>query len=275
MGSRLADPWDRAEEISRAIWELKERAKELKARRDSYNSDAKLILERREGLSLKLREIIREIRSNKSARDELNKSLKELRAQELELKRKVSAAMKAMGRSSKLDEAGLEEEIRRLDWVIQTSSLPIEREKELVERVRRLESELAEVRRQISFRKDLEEMRRRIEGLRSEIAEKEKERDEFHARVVSLAKAADSLRGEIREAESRYVEVKGAADATHREYLGCLERIKELRAEIKAMEEERVRRRMEELERAASEKFKNRRKLSFEEFKILMEKKTI
>lgn len=271
----MADPWDRAEEIGRAIGELKERAKELRAKRDSYNSDAKLILERREGLSLKLREIIKEIRSNKSARDELNKSIRELRAQEGELKRKASAAIKALGRGAKLDEAGLQEEIRRLDWVIQTSSLPIEKEKELVERVRRLESELAEVRRQLSSRKDLEEIRRNIDGLRSEISEKERERDEFHARVLSLAKAADSLREEIKETENRYVEVKGAADAAHREYLECLESIKRLRAEIKAMEEERAKRRMEELERAASEKFKNRRKLSFEEFKILMEKKAI
>jgi uncharacterized coiled-coil DUF342 family protein len=274
----LADPMARAEEFRRAMEELRGKARELKAKRDSYNSSARLILERRGELSIKLRETIREIRSNRSARDELNKELKELRAQEEELRRKASGAIKALrggGAGMGLDEAGLEEEIRKLDWVIQTSSLPIEREKELVERVRRLESDLAEVRRQLSSRKDLEEVRKRIAELRSEISEKAKKRDELHAKVLLLAKAADSLREEVKGAENRYIEVKGAADAAHREYLECVERIKRMRGEAKAMEEEKVRSRIRELERSASEKFKNRRKLSFEEFKILMEKKAI
>jgi len=119
----------------------------------------------------------------------------------------------------------IQEEIKAIDWKIQTESLDLKEEKRLVEEVKQLETQL------VSYKK--------IDKQNKKIAEHLQERntlgaqaDVFHKELSGLAQKSqlihESMIGKIAEAKK----AKEDADTEHKNYIENKEKIKKLLVDI-------------------------------------------
>jgi uncharacterized coiled-coil DUF342 family protein len=170
-----------------------------------------------------------------------------------------------------------------IDWRIQTTSLSLQEDKELVEKVRQLES-------QLNIYRKLEQLNQKIMELRVEIKNLKNENEFNHQKLTEYAKESQAIHVKMNEKVGESKKLKAEADSMHRQYLEAREKskplqdeinslsnhIRELRAEIQDQEEKEKKQDQdmlrETLEKHAREKLKRGEKLSWEEFQLLAEK---
>jgi phosphoserine phosphatase len=180
----------------------------------------------------------------------------------------------------------IESEIEKLEWKIQTTSLSVNEEKLLIDQVRVLET-------QLSFHKQMQELGNALFELQTEekaletranlhhekLSELAEQSQSFHEKITEILSKVDVLRVEADAKHQKYVEFKQQAQTVHQEQTGLLRQIKSLREELRQMEEKKQAKRQRELRKdlmeKASEKLKQGEKLTWEEFKILAEKKKV
>jgi len=170
----------------------------------------------------------------------------------------------------------LEDEIERIDWRIQTTSLPIGEEKMLVEQVKLLESQLM-VHKQIGkLRDEADSLRVQMGNAYQEIVELSGRRERLREDMLNSSKRASEFKSEADKMHKKYLGYKDQAHDVHLKCVEVLNQIKTLEQEIAKIEAERKAKRVVELEsdleRKALEKLKSRKKLTFDEFKLLTKK---
>ena len=126
----------------------------LKKERNNLRKDAVKWSEKRNVIHEKIRNLRKEAKSNKEKRDTINirvlelKNLrdkvrgkqKEKQEQILELQKKIGLLNKEIPKGNLHQ---IEMEIENIDWKIQTTSLPLKEEQNLINKVRQLESQLS------------------------------------------------------------------------------------------------------------------------------------
>ena len=177
----------------------------------------------------------------------------------------------------------VQKEIEEIDWKIQTNSLPVKEEQELVNRVRQLESQLV-VQKQIRKVKDelfklrAEEQKFAAEAkeIHEKLSELAEQSQKFHEQMLAVLDKARKLQGEADDAHQKYVETKQQAQELHQKCVELVEKIRTIERELKETADkkqaERQSETQKELEKRALEKLKRGEKLMWEEFQILAEK---
>jgi uncharacterized coiled-coil DUF342 family protein len=235
-----------------------------------------------------------EVLDLRSQRDELNSKVKELKQrrnemtagvhERLEEIRKLEDEKKALAkRKPPRSHVILQKEVESIDWTIQTTSLTIQEDKELVEKVKQLETQLA------IYRK-LEQLAKRIARSRAEIKTMKSESELLHRQLTENAQKSQETHREMLERIEETKTLKKEADSMHKEFLQVKERTRPLQEEVRLVVNqirqlkgeirEEVQRETKEsqdalretLERQAKEKLKRGEKLSWEEFQLLAEK---
>ncbi len=231
------------------------------------------IKERRDGLNEQVQEL-------KKLRDQVKLSRKEKRDRIAELKEKLRELMEKRPDGNLQH---IEKEIEKIDWKIQTTSLPLKEEEELINQVRQLETKLT-VQKQIKkVEKEFLELRSKEKNLGTEaktlhekLAEIAEQSQKYHEKMLETLNKARELQVEADDAHQKYVEKKQQAKKLHQKCVELQDKIRALEQELKeAADKKQAEKQSEiqkELEERALAKLKRGEKLLWEEFQILAEK---
>ena len=123
---------------------------------------------------------------------------------------------------------------------------------------------------------DLEDLKNRSKEFQKEISEYAAQSQEYHNKMLEKRKEAERIRSEADHAHQEFVKYKEASEINHTEYSEILNHINTINLEINRVEEDS--RKKQETEKIAIQveiaykKLKEKKKLTFEEFQVLMKK---
>ena len=177
----------------------------------------------------------------------------------------------------------IEREIEKIDWKIQTTSLPLKEEQALVNRVRQLEVQLSAQKQTKKLKEKLFELRTEersfgveAKTLHEKLSELAEQSQKLHEQMLGALDKARELQVKADEAHQKYVETKQYAQKLHQQCVEVAEKIRTIRQELKEKADKKQAERQseiqKELEKRALEKLKRGEKLLWEEFQILAEK---
>jgi len=274
--------------------ELNEKLTLLEKQKKVSENEANALAEKRDNLNERAKNLRSEIQKLRNERDETNEKVKQLKLQRNDTKARI---LERIGEIRKLSEENrvlakkkpsrshhsLQQEIESIDWQIQTASLTLQEDKDLMEQVKQLES-------QLSIHRKIEQVNKRIQDLRNKVSDLEAESEHCHETLLNNARKSQELHEKMSAKAEESKKMKMEADEIHRQFVAAKEkgrplqqeiatvwrRITELRGEIRKEEEEEKRRSedvlRQTLEEKAMEKLKRHEKLSWEEFQLLAQK---
>jgi len=273
---------------------LTEKLSALQEQEDRLEAEAAEWADKRDKLNERVRSLRDEVESLRSRRDEINDRVKELKQRRNEVTARIHERFeKAKGlqeerkssakRKPSRSHESLKDEVDSIDWTIQTTSLTLQEDKELVGKVKQLETQLA-------VYKKLEQVTRAITQARAEIGTMKSESEQLHKQLTENAQKSQGAHKEMLAKIEVSKTLKTEADKMHKKFLQARDSLRVLRQESKTLasqlsqlkgelrEKERREQKdsedalRETLERNAREKMKRGEKLSWEEFQLLAEK---
>ncbi|MHA2054854.1 MAG: coiled-coil protein [Candidatus Hodarchaeales archaeon] len=279
-------------------------ARDIKQQREELNRKVTTIANKRNQLNEQVKELIKTAKEERDQRDQCNQSISEIKekkntlikeleafnGQMREFDEQLKAAQEKQPQSkrrSNFSAKRLRKQIQDLEWKLQTTSnLSIIEEREIVDQITRLEERFREVRETDVLSRDLRTLSNRTKGLRGKLRNLDKDlrskahESRFHHKTMIQAfKNADVFRKQADELHARFLEAKEQANLIHNEYLTQVREINKTRQNIskskqvvrKKQDAER-REKIKEQTEDAKKKFDEGRKLSFEEFRTLIDK---
>jgi uncharacterized coiled-coil DUF342 family protein len=275
--------------------DLEKQASELRAERDKLNAEARSKADRRDELNKKMAELIAKVKEHQKLRDEENEKVQEYKSKREAVRKNLGEAKKEVERikeeeqleplpKPRIPEKVIRRNLKQLEWKIQTEIIPPDEEKKLVQEIANLQEELEEAEEIRALRQERNARFSTYEGLKAEM-------NHYHKLVIRTAKASqrhhhemtklfseiDEIRKEADQCHKDFIETKKKADATHKKFI---ETIKEKEKFQKQLQSKRARARDEHLKEVkesmearaekALQKYKEGKKLSLEEFSMLV-----
>lgn len=269
----------------------------LRAERSRLNKEGRELAQERNGLHREAAKLRSEAQSLREKRDDLNSDIQRLKISreearkdyfikidELrELRKKIKEVMAKKPRRSA---RSLEDEIKAIEWKIQTESPSLSEEKKLVDVVKVLEGQLEVYRERMRIvdkidvlENEAKRLNDKTSAYRERILELARQSQEFHERMVEKLQRIGELRVRANGIHKEYIDHREKARAVHSKCLEIMGQIKGIRDEIRRKEEgERAELQAclkEKLSKEALAKLRRGERLTFDEFKILAEQKKI
>jgi len=277
---------DKASTLERKIEDLRRELVQAKTERDTQNFEAQKWAEQRDRIHSDLKEMFSKLAELKAKRNIISERIRTLESSLLENRetyREKKTQVQNLNQRSKgfkskgyrLNGQNLEEKIKEIDWRIQTNPLPMDEEKMLVEQVKNLESQLVIHKQATKLKDKMGSLKEAMSAADSEISNLIDRRRKLQEEIRGPSSRISELKAEADKMHKKYLEHRTEAQRFHQKYVEILTEMKGLQQELAKIEEERKTKRTLELksdlEKKASEKLKNHKKLTFEEFKILAE----
>ncbi len=291
----MSEP-DPVELLLNTIQSLEAEAEPLREQRDLMNEKAKEWAAKRDQLNAEYRRIMEEGRLLRQQRDEMNSAVRDhksrieqLKAQLLERRvehRALTEKIFQLRRSVSQTENETKKRIESLEWRIQTNSLKQREEESLIHQIRSLEAELMvhkEIRKieekVVEVQLQVEALKSQIEECRKMVAEHASESQEYHTRMVKALDKGRTIKMAADGAHQQFVQYRKEVDQNHLKFFEVMARLKKAEMELEELNKEALKRRIDaaletekEVSEAAYKKLMEGKKLTFEEFKILVEK---
>ena len=238
-------------------------------------------------------------REQRKIRDELNASLKEnlnkaieYRNERNEINKEVEAAKKARNEanskiknlewnSGKRDKIKIENEIKKIDKIIETRVLDIKKENQLVKNANDLRKQLMEIHEDESVKAEADELKKVSEEEHEKVIELSEKAQTAHEEMLKYFRKTDDIRTAADEAHRQFIEARNNASAKHEEFKATLSDIHVINKKLGSNKPKRrkseskgssgANKNREEKERAQEifKKFKNGGKVSTEEILLL------
>ena len=238
-------------------------------------------------------------REQRKIRDELNASLKEnlnkaieYRNERNEINKEVEAAKKARNEannkikslewnSGKRNKVKIENEIKKIDKIIETRVLDIKKENQLVKNANDLRKQLMEIHEDESVKAEADEYRKKSEEEHEKVIELSEKAQAAHEEMLKYFRKTDDIRTAADEAHKNFVEARRNASEKHEEFKAVLSDIHVINKKLGSNRPRRRRsdnknasgsnKNREEREKAEKifEKFKKGGKVSTEEILLL------
>ena len=279
-------------------------ARDIKQKREGFNRKVTSIANKRNILNEQVKELIKTAKEEREQRDNCNEAIAKIKENKILLLKEVEGFEEQAKRldhqlngiqeknvqpkrRSDLSARKIRRNIQELEWKIQTTSnLTIAEERDIVEKIARLEQKFREVHETDVVARDLKTilsrinvLKARFRGLENELRSQARESRFHHKTMIQAFKNADILRKQADELHAQFLESKEQANSIHNEYLNYIREISHLRQEInknkqkfRAAQDAQRREKIEEKTEDARKKFEEGRKLSFEEFRTLIDK---
>jgi uncharacterized coiled-coil DUF342 family protein len=278
------------------IEELNQELAPVKEERNRLNLEAKKWVEKRNSLNEKVKNLRNEANSIKEKRDSINSQVQELKnireqvtGKSKEKRDKISELHEKITTLNEKQPNNIgnlrrvEKEIEKLDWTIQTNSLPIREEQELINQIRELETQLVAQKKINKVKDQLYELRSAQRGFGSEaktihekLSELAEQSQKYHLQMLGIIEKARDLQTESNEAHQKYVEARAKAQQKHDKCVELIQQIKSIEQELKESADKKQAERKDELQKGLEEralaKLKSGEKLLWEEFQYLAEK---
>lgn len=238
-------------------------------------------------------------KEQRKIRDELNASLKEnlnkaieFRNQRNEINKEVEEAKKARNEannklkniewsSGKRDKARIENEIKKIDKIIETRVLDIKKENQLVKNANDLRKQLMEIHEDETVQGEAQELKKLSEEQHSKVIQLSEKAQEAHEEMLTYFRKTDDIRTAADEAHKKFIEARKNASAKHEDFKAVLSDIHVINKKLGSNKPRKRKsenkssnngnKNREEKERAEEifDKFKHGGKLSTEELLLL------
>jgi len=179
-------------------------------------------------------------KEQRKIRDELNASLKEnlnkaieFRNERNEINKQVEAAKKARNdannkiknlewSSGKRDKIKIENEIKKIDKIIETRVLDIKKENQLVKNANDLRKQLMEIHEDESVKNEAQELKKLSEEEHEKVITLSEKAQEAHEEMLTYFRKTDDIRTAADEAHKKFIEARKNASAKHEEFKAIL-----------------------------------------------------
>lgn len=240
-------------------------------------------------------------REQRKIRDELNASLKEnlnkaieFRNERNEINKQVEAAKKARNEannkirnlewsSGKRDKIKIENEIKKIDKIIETRVLDIKKENQLVKNANDLRKQLMDIHEDESVKGEAQDLKKLSEEEHEKVIAFSEKAQAAHEEMLKYFRKTDDIRTAADEAHKKFIEARKSASEKHEEFKSILSDIHVINKKLGSNRPRKRRsssnksssssgnKNREEKERAEEifDKFKNGGKLSTEELLLL------
>lgn len=289
------------EEKKELLKTLQKELYENRSKRDETNVKVKMLsMQIREKRSL-LANNLREMNELKEKKKEIINKVKEIKSKERELifrknelkilKRENKKRLKSLLSlvKSRKSEEELKEELKKLEWIYQTTPMSLEEEKEYVRKIDKLMFALQIIEKCKSIRTELNKITEEIEEINLKLNHLRKERVKLSEELTKIRnimsekfKEVKLLKEEISKLIYQRNSLKEEADNYHKNYVKLLLKIGEVKEEIERLEllvrafriAKSLKERKKKLKARAEEiyeRYKRGEKISWDEFKLLLE----
>ncbi len=258
--------------------EREERIAKVAEEREAFNREAKEQRKIRDELNAELKENLAKAIEFRDQRNEINKEVEENK----KARNKVNDKIKNLEWSSgKKDKIRIENEIKKIDKIIETRVLDIKKENQLVKTANDLRKQLAEIKEDNKVKEEAAELKKESEEYHAKVVELSEQAQEAHEQMLSYFRTTDEIRTAADEAHKLFIQARKNASAKHEEFKVILSEIHVINKKLGSNRSRRRRsekssnapgkKNREEKERAEAifDKFKNGKKLSTEELLLL------
>ena len=179
-------------------------------------------------------------KEQRKIRDELNASLKEnlnkaieYRNQRNEINKEVEAAKQARNdannkiknlewSSGKRDKVKIENEIKKIDKIIETRVLDIKKENQLVKNANDLRKQLMDIQEDESVKEEAQELRKQSEIEHEKVITLSEQAQAAHEEMLTYFRKTDDIRTAADDAHKQFIEARKNASAKHEEFKAVL-----------------------------------------------------
>ena len=185
-------------------------------------------------------EFNKEAREQRKIRDELNASLKEnlnkaieYRNERNEINKEVEVAKKARNEanakiknlewnSGKRNKVKIENEIKKIDKIIETRVLDIKKENQLVKNANDLRKQLMEIHEDESAKAEADELRKESEEAHEKVIALSEKAQAAHEEMLKYFRKTDDIRTAADDAHKKFIQARRDAAAKHDEFKAIL-----------------------------------------------------
>ncbi len=220
-------------ELPKSEFVLADTMEGVRKQKDEKEAEISKVADERE-------EFNRIAKEQRKIRDELNASLKEnlnkaieFRNERNEINKEVEAAKKARNEannkiknlewsSGKRDKIKIENEIKKIDKIIETRVLDIKKENQLVKNANDLRKQLMEIHEDESVKTEAQELKKVSEEEHEKVIALSEKAQEAHEEMLTYFRKTDDIRTAADEAHKKFIEARKNASAKHEEFKAIL-----------------------------------------------------
>ena len=192
----------------------------VRKQKDEKEAEIAKVTEERE-------EFNRIAKEQRKIRDELNASLKEnlnkaieFRNERNEINKKVEEAKKARNEAN--NKIRNENEIKKIDKIIETRVLDIKKENQLVKNANDLRKQLMEIHEDESVKGEAQELKKLSEEEHEKVIDFSEKAQAAHEEMLKFFRKTDDIRTAADEAHKKFIEARKNASAKHEEFKSIL-----------------------------------------------------
>ena len=241
--------------------------------REEFNKTAREQRKIRDELNASLKENL-----NKAIRNEINKQVEEAKKARNEANAKIKSLEWNSGKRNKIK---IENEIKKIDKIIETRVLDIKKENQLVKNANDLRKQLMEIHEDEAAKGEAEELKKVSEEEHEKVIELSEKAQAAHEEMLKYFRKTDDIRTAADEAHKKFIEARRNASEKHEEFKAILSDIHVINKKLGSNKPKRRKsdnkgssgsnKNREERQRAQEifEKFKQGGKVSTEEILLL------
>ena len=227
------DKKDDKKELPKSEFVLADTMEGVRKQKDEKEAEISKVADEREEFN-KIAKEQRKIRDelNASLKENLNKAI-EFRNERNEINKQVEAAKKARNEannkiktlewsSGKRDKIKIENEIKKIDKIIETRVLDIKKENQLVKNANDLRKQLMEIHEDESVKTEAQELKKLSEEEHEKVIELSEKAQEAHEEMLTYFRKTDDIRTAADEAHKKFIEARKNASAKHEEFKAIL-----------------------------------------------------
>ena len=246
--------------------------------REEFNKIAKEQRKIRDELNASLKENLNKAIEFRNERNEINKSVEEAKKARNDANNQIKNLEWSSG---KRDKVKIENEIKKIDKIIETRVLDIKKENQLVKNANDLRKQLMDIQEDESVKEEAQELRKLSEEEHEKVITLSEQAQAAHEEMLTYFRKTDDIRTAADEAHKNFIEARNNASAKHEEFKAVLSDIHVINKKLGSGKPRKRRsdkkpssgsnKNREEKERAEEifEKFKQGGKLSTEELLLL------
>ena len=187
--------------------------------REEFNRIAKEQRKIRDELNASLKENLNKAIEFRNERNEINKAVEEAKKARNEANNKIKSLEWSSGKRDKIK---IENEIKKIDKIIETRVLDIKKENQLVKNANDLRKQLMEIHEDESVKTEAQELKKVSEAEHEKVIQLSEQAQEAHEEMLTYFRKTDDIRTAADEAHKKFIEARKNASAKHEEFKAIL-----------------------------------------------------
>ena len=187
--------------------------------REEYNKIAKEQRKIRDELNASLKENLNKAIEYRNERNEINKQVEEAKKARNEANNKIKSLEWSSGKRDKIK---IENEIKKIDKIIETRVLDIKKENQLVKNANDLRKQLMEIHEDESVKNEAQELKKLSEEEHEKVITLSEQAQTAHEEMLNYFRKTDDIRTAADEAHKKFIEARKKASAKHEEFKAIL-----------------------------------------------------